>query len=151
VARLHQAESALLQLRYRRATAEEMAADEPGSFDIVTCLEMLEHVPDPAAVISACARLAKPGGDVFISTINRTPQAFLIAVLGAEYATGLLPRGTHDFERFIRPSQIDQWGRDAGLTLEDVTGLTLDLASGGFRESTDVRINYIAHLRRPGA
>lgn len=148
VARLHQLESTLPGLRYLRATAEELAEAEPGSFDIVTCMEMLEHVPDPAAVVCACARLLKPGGDLFLSTINRSARAYLVTILGAEYVLGLLPRGTHDFRRFIRPSEIDSWGRQADLALEDLGGLGLDAATGGFRETADVSVNFIAHLRR---
>jgi 2-polyprenyl-6-hydroxyphenyl methylase/3-demethylubiquinone-9 3-methyltransferase len=150
VARLHQAGSGLTRLRYRKATAEELAVSKAGRYDIVTCMEMLEHVPDPAAVIGDCARLVRPGGEVFLSTINRSTRAWLVTVLGAEYLLGLLPRGTHDYARFIRPSEIDAWGRDAGLVLQDVSGLTLDLATGGFRLSEDVQVNFIAHLHRPG-
>jgi 2-polyprenyl-6-hydroxyphenyl methylase/3-demethylubiquinone-9 3-methyltransferase len=150
VARLHQAGAGITGLCYRRVTAEELAAAEPGRYDLVTCMEMLEHVPDPAAVLAACAQLVRPGGDVFVSTINRSPQAWLVTILGAEHLLGLLPRGTHDFARFIRPSELDAWGRAAGLELMDLAGLGLDLATGGFRESDDVGVNFIAHLRRRG-
>ncbi|MFO6381153.1 bifunctional 2-polyprenyl-6-hydroxyphenol methylase/3-demethylubiquinol 3-O-methyltransferase UbiG, partial [Pseudomonas aeruginosa] len=100
---------------YRQITAEQMAEEMPGQFDVVTCLEMLEHVPDPASVIRACHRLVKPGGQVFLSTINRNPKAYLFAVIGAEYILQLLPRGTHDFRKFIRPSELGAWSREAGL------------------------------------
>jgi 2-polyprenyl-6-hydroxyphenyl methylase/3-demethylubiquinone-9 3-methyltransferase len=150
VARLHQAGDNVTGLTYQRATAEDLAAAEPGRYDIVTCMEMLEHVPDPAAVIAACAKLVRPGGDVFISTINRSPQAYIVTVLGAEHLLGLLPRGTHQFARFIRPSELDAWSRVAGLEMMDIAGLQFDLATGGFRQTGDVRVNFIAHLRRPG-
>ena len=114
VARLHQLESGVA-VDYRQITAEQMAEEMPGQFDVVTCLEMLEHVPDPASVIRACHRLVKPGGQVFLSTINRNPKAYLFAVIGAEYILQLLPRGTHDFRKFIRPSELGAWSREAGL------------------------------------
>lgn len=147
VARLHQFESGLDTLDYRRITVEELAAAEPAHYDVVTCLEMIEHVPDPGSVVRACATLVRPGGDVFFSTLNRTPKAWLIAVLGAEYVAGILPRGTHDFSRFIRPSELDAWARPAGLSLRDITGL-LPAAGGQFRLGRDVQVNYITHFRR---
>jgi 2-polyprenyl-6-hydroxyphenyl methylase/3-demethylubiquinone-9 3-methyltransferase len=148
VAKLHQAESAITNLSYREVTAERLAATEPGSFDVVTCLELLEHVPDPASIVAACGRLARPGGHVFFSTINRRPKAYLLAVLGAEYLLRLIPRGTHDFARFIRPSELDHWARQSGLVLEDLAGIVPDPASGGFAIGSDVGVNYIMHLRR---
>ena len=117
VARLHQLESGVA-VDYRQITAEQMAEEMPGQFDVVTCLEMLEHVPDPASVIRACHRLVKPGGQVFLSTINRNPKAYLFAVIGAEYILQLLPRGTHDFRKFIRPSELGAWSREAGLEVK---------------------------------
>lgn len=147
VARLHQLESGIETLNYRRITVEELAAAEPGRYDVVTCLEMIEHVPDPASVVRACAALVRPGGDVFFSTLNRTPKAWLIAVLGAEYVAGILPRGTHDFSRFIRPSELDAWARPASLSLRDIKGL-LPAGGGQFRLGQDVQVNYIAHFRR---
>lgn len=149
VARLHQVESGLQNIHYRQLAAEELANTEAGSFEVVTCLEMLEHVPDPPSTISACCRLTRPGGHVFFSTINRNPKAYAVTVLGAEYLLGLLPRGTHDFTRFIRPSELDEWARRAGLVLEDLAGLVLEPASGGFALGQDVGVNYIAHFRRP--
>ncbi len=148
VARLHQIESALPNLVYRRIAAEELAAAEPGAFDIVTCLEMLEHVPDPASAIAACASLVRPGGDVFFSTINRNARAWLTAVVAAEHLLGLLPRGTHDYNRFIRPSELDRWARQAGLELEDIAGLVPDPATAGFALGPNVSVNYVAHFRR---
>lgn len=147
VARLHQAGSGLENLSYRETAAEQLAAAEPQSFDVVTCLELLEHVPDPASVVAACAALARPGGHVFFSTINRRPKAYLVAVLAAEYLLGVVPRGTHDFARFIRPSELDRWARQAGLLLEDLAGLVPG-GESGFRLARDVGVNYIAHLRR---
>lgn len=150
VARLHQAQSGVSGLRYQRAAAEDMARAQPAAYDVVTCLELLEHVPDPASVVTACASLARPGGRVFFSTLNRTPVAYLVAVLGAEYLLGLLPRRTHDFTRFIRPSELDQWGRQAGLELQDLAGLQTDAAGGSVSLGADVRVNYIACFRRAG-
>ncbi len=150
VARLHQAGSGLPGIVYRATTAEELSATEAGGYDAVTCLEMLEHVPDPASVVAACARLVRPGGDLFFSTINRTAKAFMLAVVGAEFVLGLLPRGTHEFHRFIRPSELDAWARSAGLALKDLAGLVLQPAAQTFAITPDVRVNYIAHFRRPG-
>ncbi len=123
VARLHQLESGV-NVDYRQITAEALAEEMPEQFDVVTCLEMLEHVPDPASVIRACQRLVKPGGQVFFSTINRNPKAYLFAIIGAEYLMRLLPRGTHEFKKFIRPSELGAWSRAAGLTVKDIIGLT---------------------------
>ncbi len=148
VARLHQIESGA-EVDYRQATAEELAASESDTYDVVTCLEMLEHVPDPAAVIRSCAELVKPGGHLFFSTINRNPKSFLFAIVGAEYMLRLLPKGTHEYEKFIRPSELERWARDAGLELTESVGmhynpLTRDYSLGG---SLDV--NYLMYFRRP--
>jgi 2-polyprenyl-6-hydroxyphenyl methylase/3-demethylubiquinone-9 3-methyltransferase len=143
VARLHRLESSL-DIDYRQATAEQLADEQPGSFDIVTCLEMLEHVPDPAAVIAACARLIGNDGRVFLSTINRNPRAYLFAVLGAEYLLNLLPKGTHEYGRFIRPSEMESWARHSGLRLTDLTGMSYNPLTREYRLGRDVSVNYLA-------
>lgn len=149
VARLHQLESGVA-VDYQRSTAEEFAAAHPESFDVVCCLEMLEHVPDPGAVIQACANLVRPGGDLFFSTINRNPKAFLFAIVGAEHILRLLPAGTHEYEKFIRPSELAQWIRDAGLTQGDMTGLTYNPLTKRYRlVREDVSVNYMVHARKP--
>jgi 2-polyprenyl-6-hydroxyphenyl methylase/3-demethylubiquinone-9 3-methyltransferase len=149
VARLHLLESGL-EVNYREVAVEQLADESPASFDVVTCMEMLEHVPDPASVIAACGRLVKPGGLVFLSTINRNPKAYLYAVVGAEYVLGMLPKGTHDYAKFIRPSELGTWLRAAGLDLEDMTGLTYNPLTGVYAlEADDVSVNYMACARRP--
>jgi 2-polyprenyl-6-hydroxyphenyl methylase/3-demethylubiquinone-9 3-methyltransferase len=147
VARLHQHESGL-DIDYQHATAEQVAATRAGHFDIVTCLEMLEHVPDPAAVIAACARLIKDDGHVFLSTINRNPKAYLFAVVGAEYLLRMLPRGTHDYSKFIRPSEMESWARDYGLQLTDLTGMSYRPLTQEYRLGSDVSVNYLACFRK---
>jgi len=147
VARLHQHESGL-DIDYRQATAEQLASEQPGSFDIVTCLEMLEHTPDPAAVITACARLIRDDGYIILSTINRNPKSWLFAVIGAEYVLNLLPRGTHEYAKFIRPSEMEAWSREAGLSLEDLTGMSYNPLTREYRLGTDVSVNYLACFRR---
>lgn len=146
VAQLHQLESGVA-LDYRRITAEELAESEPASFDVVTCLELLEHVPDPASTIRACARLVKPGGHVFLSTINRNPKAYLFAIIGAEYVLRLLPKGTHDFRKFIRPSELDEWARAAGLTTCHLTGLHYNPLLRHYWLGPGVAVNYMVHCR----
>ena len=143
IARLHQHESGL-DIDYRQTTAEHMAATEGGSFDTVTCLEMLEHVPDPAAVIAACAQLIKDDGRVFLSTINRNPKAYLFAVIGAEYLLRLLPKGTHDYSKFIRPSEMEKWARAAGLHMTDLTGMSYNPLTREYKLGSDVSVNYMA-------
>ena len=143
IARLHQHESGL-DIDYRQTTAEQMAATESGSFDTVTCLEMLEHVPDPAAVIAACAQLIKDDGRVFLSTINRNPKAYLFAVVGAEYLLRLLPKGTHDYSKFIRPSEMEKWARAAGLHMTDLTGMSYNPLAREYKLGSDVSVNYLA-------
>lgn len=147
VARLHQLESGAV-LDYRCITAEELAENEPAHFDVVTCMEMLEHVPDPASTIQACARLVKPGGHVFFSTINRNPKSYLFAIIGAEYVLRMLPQGTHDFRKFIRPSELERWTRAAGLTIRHLTGLHFNPLTGRYWLGPGVTVNYMAHCQR---
>jgi 2-polyprenyl-6-hydroxyphenyl methylase/3-demethylubiquinone-9 3-methyltransferase len=134
---------------YRCVAAEALAAEQPGVFDVVTCMEMLEHVPDPASIVRACARLVRPGGDVFFSTINRTPRAYLLAIVGAEHLLRLVPQGTHDYAKFIRPSELDGWSRAAGLELREATGLHYDPVLGRHRLGGNVEVNYLLHAQRP--
>jgi len=147
VARLHQLESGV-EVDYRLSTAETLAAEQPGRFDIVTCMELLEHVPDPASTIAACATLVKPGGLVVVSTINRNPKAYLFAVIGGEYLLRLLPRGTHDYARFIKPSELVGFARRAGLEADDLVGMTYNPLTRTYRLEADTSINYIATFRR---
>ena len=150
VARLHQMESGV-EVDYRHSTAEKLAAAEAGSYDVVTCLEMLEHVPDPSAVIRSCAELLKPGGDVFFSTINRNPKSFVFAIVGAEYILKLLPRGTHEYDKFIRPSELEQWARDAGLELQASIGLHYNPLTRVYWLAPNVDVNYMMHFQRPAS
>ncbi|HMU90725.1 MAG TPA: bifunctional 2-polyprenyl-6-hydroxyphenol methylase/3-demethylubiquinol 3-O-methyltransferase UbiG [Pseudomonadales bacterium] len=145
VAELHRLESQLEGLSYRRVTAEALADEQPAAFDLVTCLEMLEHVPDPLSVIRAAARLVKPGGHLFFSTINRNPKSFLFAIVGAEYLLGLLPRGTHQYTRFIRPAELAGWLRMADLRLDDLTGMVYNPLTRRYRLDRDVDVNYLLH------
>jgi len=147
VARLHQHESGL-EIEYRQTTVEQLVEERAGSFDIVTCMEMLEHVPDPALTISSCAKLLKDDGSLFLSTINRNPKSYLFAVLGAEYILGLLPKGTHDYSRFIRPSEMESWTRENGLQLTDMTGLVYNPLTREYRLNSDVSVNYMACFRK---
>ena len=146
VARLHARQSGVV-VDYRETPIETLASESPGSFSVVTCMEMLEHVPKPASVVDGIAKLLRPGGDAFFSTLNRTPRAYLQAVLGAEYLLRLLPRGTHDYERFIRPSELEGWCRDAGLELLEIAGLEYEPFAGSARLSRDARVNYLVHAR----
>jgi 2-polyprenyl-6-hydroxyphenyl methylase/3-demethylubiquinone-9 3-methyltransferase len=148
VARLHQAESGT-DVTYQHTTAEALAEENAAGFDVVTCLEMLEHVPSPIAVIDACRRLVKPGGDVFFSTINRNPKAFLFAIVGAEYILRLLPTGTHEYDKFIRPSELAEWSRKSGLTLQDSTGMHYNPLSEEYSLGPNVDVNYLMHFQRP--
>lgn len=151
VAELHTLESGV-EVKYRRVAAETLAAECPACFDIVTCMEMLEHVPDPSSVIAACAQLVKPGGYVFFSTLNRNPKSYLLAIIGAEYLLGWLPRGTHDYARFIRPSELGRWIRAAELELIQLTGLTYNPFLGVYRlNAQDLDVNYLVACRRPEA
>lgn len=144
VARLHCLESGA-QVDYRQVTAEAMAAEQPGHFDVVTCMEMLEHVPDPASVIQACATLVKPGGQVFFSTINRNMKAYLFAIVGAEYLLQMLPKGTHDYAKFIRPSELEAWARAAELQLQDLTGMGYNPFNQQYSLGKDISVNYLMH------
>jgi 2-polyprenyl-6-hydroxyphenyl methylase/3-demethylubiquinone-9 3-methyltransferase len=149
VAKLHQHESGA-EVEYRQATAEELAAERPGQYDVVTCLEMLEHVPDPAAVIDACTQLVRPGGHVVFSTINRNPKSFLFAIVGAEFVLKLLPAGTHAYEKFIKPSELEEWARRAGLRLQKSIGLHYNPLTKEYSLGSNLHVNYLMHFTRPG-
>jgi 2-polyprenyl-6-hydroxyphenyl methylase/3-demethylubiquinone-9 3-methyltransferase len=144
VAALHQLESKVA-VDYEKIPAEELAAREPGQYDIVTCMELLEHVPDPASTVAACAALAAPGGHLFFSTINRNPKSYLFAIIGAEYILRMLPRGTHDYARFIKPSELAQFCRAAGLEIRDITGMTYNPITKVYALGPDSDVNYIVH------
>lgn len=144
VAQLHALE-ANVQLDYRCVTVEALAQEKPQTFDVVTCMEMLEHVPDPASVVRACAALVKPGGHVFFSTLNRNAKAYLMAVVGAEYVLNLLPRGTHDYSKFIKPSELAAWMRQSGLELQHQTGVTYNPLNKQYSLTTDTSVNYMLH------
>ena len=149
VARLHQLESGV-EVDYLQSTAESLAAERPGAFSVVTCLEMLEHVPDPSAVIQACADLCEPGGDVFFSTINRNPKSFLFAIVGAEYVLNMLPRGTHEYEKLIKPSELARWIREAGLQMQEMMGMTYNPLTKRYRLTPrDVSVNYLIRATKP--
>ncbi len=148
VARLHLLESGL-DVHYDRIPVERLAAEQPESFDVVTCMEMLEHVPDPASVIDACSRLVKPGGHVIFSTINRNPKSYLFAIVGAEYLLKLLPKGTHDFAKFIRPSELYGWIRRTPLRSLDITGLSYNPLTRVYSLSSDVDVNYMIATQKP--
>ncbi|MBA4175246.1 MAG: bifunctional 3-demethylubiquinol 3-O-methyltransferase/2-polyprenyl-6-hydroxyphenol methylase [Leptothrix sp. (in: Bacteria)] len=150
VARLHALEAAVTNLDYREIATEALAQERPCAFDVVTCMEMLEHVPDPAAVVRACAALVKPGGWVFFSTLNRNPKAFLFAIIGAEYVLGLLPKGTHEYARFIRPSELARWSRDSGVELQASRGMQYNPLTKRYWLSADTSVNYLVACRRPG-
>ncbi len=147
VAALHLLESGA-EVDYRYMSAEQLAAQEPGIYDVVTCMELLEHVPDPTSVVNACAQLVKPGGHVFFSTINRNLKAYLFAVIGAEYILKLLPAGTHDYSRFIRPAELEAWSRHAGLKVRELTGMSYNPLTKRYSLGRDVSVNYFAHVLR---
>jgi 2-polyprenyl-6-hydroxyphenyl methylase/3-demethylubiquinone-9 3-methyltransferase len=149
VAQLHALEAGVGNVVYREVSAEALAAEAPASFDVVTCMEMLEHVPEPALVVRACATLVRPGGWVFFSTLNRNPKSFLFAIVGAEYVLRLLPRGTHEYARFIRPSELARWTRESGLTLEGSKGMEYNPLKRRYRLSGDTSVNYLFACRRP--
>lgn len=149
VAQLHALESGLANVSYREVAVEALAAERPASFDVVTCMEMLEHVPDPASVVKACAELVKPGGWVFFSTLNRNPKSFLFAIVGAEYVLKLLPRGTHEFAKFIKPSELASYCRAAGLDLQGTRGMEYNPLTKRYWLSGDTSVNYMIATRKP--
>ena len=151
VAQLHALETGVANLRYREVAVEALAAEQPAGFDVVTCMEMLEHVPDPASVVRACAALVKPGGWVFFSTLNRNPKSFLFAIVGAEYVLQLLPKGTHEYARFIRPSELAAWCREAGLGLQATRGMEYNPLTRRYRLSADTSVNDLLATRKAGA
>ncbi|MDP7482308.1 MAG: bifunctional 2-polyprenyl-6-hydroxyphenol methylase/3-demethylubiquinol 3-O-methyltransferase UbiG [Arenicellales bacterium] len=149
VAKLHLKESGL-EVDYRQTTAEALAIEEPKSFDIITCMEMVEHVPNPASVINACSRLVRPGGELFFSTINRTPKAWLFAIIGAEYLLNILPKGTHSYEKFIRPSELERWARESGLVTKEITGMHYNPFTDRYWLAPGVEVNYLLHSTHQG-
>ncbi|MDP6289428.1 MAG: bifunctional 2-polyprenyl-6-hydroxyphenol methylase/3-demethylubiquinol 3-O-methyltransferase UbiG [Arenicellales bacterium] len=149
VAKLHLKESGL-EVDYRQTTTEALAIEEPESFDIITCMEMVEHVPDPASVINACSRLVRPGGELFFSTINRTPKAWLFAIVGAEYLLNILPKGTHSYEKFIRPSELERWARESGLVTKEITGMHYNPFTDRYWLAPGVEVNYLLHSTHQG-
>lgn len=147
VAKIHGMESGV-EVNYEKISAEDMAEQHSGAFDVVTCMEMLEHVPDPSQTIASCAKLVKPGGDVFFSTINRNPKSFLFAIVGAEYLLKLLPKGTHEYKSFIRPSELESWARHAGLNLKNIIGMTYNPLTKQYSLGKDVDVNYMMHFKK---
>jgi 2-polyprenyl-6-hydroxyphenyl methylase / 3-demethylubiquinone-9 3-methyltransferase len=147
VAQLHKLESGAT-VDYRLVAVEALAEEQPESFDVVTCMEMLEHVPDAAAIVHACARLAKPGGKVFFSTLNRNPKSYLFAVIGAEYVLNMLPKGTHDYQKFIKPSELSAWCRDAGLDVTGTMGMSYNPLTKRYWLDQDVSVNYLLHAHK---
>ena len=150
VARLHALETEVANIEYREISAEALADEAPGAFDVVTCMEMLEHVPEPASSVRACATLARPGGWVFFSTLNRNPKSFLFSIVGAEYVLNLLPKGTHEYARFIRPSELARWCRDAGLEVEASRGMEYNPLTKRYWLSSDTSVNYLFACRKRG-
>jgi 2-polyprenyl-6-hydroxyphenyl methylase/3-demethylubiquinone-9 3-methyltransferase len=150
VASLHALEAGVA-VSYRGISVEDLAREQPRSFDIITCMEMLEHVPDPAAIVQALAALLRPGGDIVVSTLHRTVKAFLVAIVGAEHIARVLPRGTHEYLKFIRPSELARWGRGAGLELRDLTGISYNPLTRSFSLSAQTDVNYLAHFRLTGS
>ncbi len=147
VARLHLLESGR-EVEYRQIAAEDLAAEQPGRYDVVTCMEMLEHVPDPASTVRACANLVKPGGSVFFSTLNRNAKAYLLAVIGAEYVLNLLPRGTHDYARFLKPAELARFSRDAGLGVDEIIGMSYNPLTRTYSLGRDTSVNYLMRTTR---
>lgn len=149
IAQLHALDAQTENVQYREISAEDMAAEQPGTFDVVTCMEMLEHVPDPASVVHACAKLVKPGGWVFFSTLNRNPMSFLLAIVGAEYVLNMLPKGTHEYAKMIRPSELAGFCRAAGLTVTHSRGLSFNPLTQRYWLNNDTRVNYLLATQRP--
>ena len=149
VAQLHAMEAGVANIDYRSVAVEALAAEQPASFDVVTCMEMLEHVPDPTSVVQACMNLAKPGGWVFFSTINRNPKAYLFAIIGAEYLLKMLPKGTHDYARFIQPAELARWAREAGLDTVQFKGMEYNPLTRRYWLSGDTSVNYLLACRKP--
>ena len=147
IAKLHAIEEGH-EIEYEQITIEELASGDI-KYDVITCMEMLEHVPDPASIINACSQLTKPGGSVYFSTINRNPKSYMLAILGAEYLMKLLPKGTHDYSKFIKPSELDIWAREAGLDLQNIEGITYNPVTSMFRSSKNVDVNYMMHYLKP--
>ena len=147
VARLHLLESGRV-VDYQKQSAEEHATEAPGKYDIVTCMEMLEHVPDPSSIVAACSRLVKPGGHVFFSTLNRNPKSYLLAVIGAEYVLNLLPKGTHEYAKFIKPSELARWAKSVGLEPDSLTGMTYNPLTQIYRLTRSTDVNYLLHTVR---
>lgn len=148
IAKLHALESGL-NIEYQKIPVEELAEQQAESFDVVTCLEMLEHVPDPSSIIRACYKLCKPGGQVFFSTLNRNPKSFLLAVVGAEYILNMLPKGTHDYKKFIRPSELAAWARQSGLNIGELTGMSYNPITKTYKLGRDTDVNYLMQTSKP--
>jgi len=148
VAHLHALESQI-SVEYRSIAAEELAQQRPAEFDLVTCMEMLEHVPEPAVTLASLAALAKPGADIVVSTLNRNPLSFAVAIIGAEYIARAIPKGTHEYLKFIKPSELARWGRDAGLQLQDLMGIAYNPLTRAFSLTSNTDVNYLAHFKRP--
>jgi 2-polyprenyl-6-hydroxyphenyl methylase/3-demethylubiquinone-9 3-methyltransferase len=148
VATLHSLETGI-EIDYQKIPAEELAEQTPEAYDVVTCMEMLEHVPSPESIISACTQLTKPGGDIFFSTINRNPKSFMLAIVGAEYVLNMLPKGTHEYAKFIRPSELETWARASGLILQDIRGMSYNPIFQTYKLGKDVDVNYLMHFKKP--
>ena len=149
VAELHALESGVKNISYQKTLVEDIAAEQNDEYDVVSCMEMLEHVPDPGSIINACAQLVRPGGNVFFSTINRNPKAFALAIVGAEYLLNMLPKGTHEYAKFIRPSELETWARKSGLHLENIKGMTYNPLLQSYKLNSDVSVNYLMHFTKP--